>query len=79
MAVICYAAVVKGAVCSSGRNPRLKIGGGFNMEPKGERAEWCQVSTALQSGKQRLHYSVVRASCTGSLKGFSNLLSFALC
>lgn len=79
MQVCAAAAVVKGAVCGGSGDPHLKIGGGVKREGRGERAEQCQVSTVLQSGKHRLHYSVVQASCTGSLKGFSNLLSFALC
>lgn len=57
MQVCAAAAVVKGAACSSGGDPCLKIGGGVKREERGERAERCQVRTVLQSGKHRLHYS----------------------
>lgn len=54
------AAVVKGTLCSSTKDPCLKIGGGVKREERGERAEWYQVSAAvLQGGKRRFHYSVV--------------------
>jgi len=78
MWVCAGAAVVKVAACGCGRCPRLKIGGGVKREERHERAKWCQVRIALHSGKHELHYSVARAFCRGSLKGFSNLLSFAL-
>lgn len=70
--------MVKGAVCDSNGDPHLKIGGGVKREDRGERGKQCQVLTGLQRGKHRFHYSVAQASCTGSLRGFSNLLSFAL-